>query len=318
MYDTIPHLLLKILRRKIYPFFFSPQTRKVPVCEQNIDISNDIIYKLLMQDAPCMIARFGAFEMSVISNYLYIKNGNRNIIKYIKGIDGEWWWNEHTLAQMQSNAGFWPPTHDNAIKFAELSIEDAKLVDVLGSWLAGENLLKEQLRNSQKVQLFNLEPFFAKRPWTKALEGKRVLVIHPFDETIKKQYLNRRFLFENNDILPEFELLTYRSVQSIGGNDKFRDWFHALEHMKSDIDSIDFDIAIIGCGAYGLSLAAHIKRSGRKAFHLGGVTQILFGIIGSRWERKEKYAQLFNDYWCKPSNTETPVTARKVENACYW
>ena len=33
---------------------------------------------------------------------------------------------------------------------------------------------------------------------------------------------------------------------------------------------------------YGFPLAAEIKRMGRIAIHLGGVTQIMFGVIGSR------------------------------------
>lgn len=48
--------------------------------------------------------------------------------------------------------------------------------------------------------------------------------------------------------------------------------------MKDEIDKQDYDIALIGCGAYGFPLAAHIKRSGKKAIHLGGALQLLFGI----------------------------------------
>ena len=37
-------------------------------------------------------------------------------------------------------------------------------------------------------------------------------------------------------------MLTYKSVQSIGGNADFIDWFHALDKMKDDIDKLDFDL----------------------------------------------------------------------------
>ena len=150
-------------------------------------------------------------------------------------------------------------------------------------------------------------------------------MIHPFAETISRQYKKREQLFANKAILPEFELLTYKSVQSIGGNAEFKDWFEALDKMKNDIDKLEYDIAILGCGAYGLSLAAHIKRSGKKAVHLGGVTQILFGIKGRRWEnptlemsRNGYYPDLFNDNWCRPNESERPKSADKVEGACYW
>ena len=45
-----------------------------------------------------------------------------------------------------------------------------------------------------------------------------------------------------------------------------------------------FDVAIIGCGAYGMPLAAMLKQAGKQAIHLGGATQLLFGIKGKRWE----------------------------------
>ena len=41
--------------------------------------------------------------------------------------------------------------------------------------------------------------------------------------------------------------------------------------MENEISGIDFDICILGCGAYGLSLAATIKRMGKKAVHMVAV-----------------------------------------------
>lgn len=38
----------------------------------------------------------------------------------------------------------------------------------------------------------------------------------------------------------------------------------------------DFDVAIIGCEAYGFPLAARLKRAGKIVVHMGGATQILF------------------------------------------
>ena len=75
-------------------------------------------------------------------------------------------------------------------------------------------------------------------------------------------------------------------MQSVAGNStEYVTWFDALESMRAQIADKDFDVALIGAGAYGLPLAAFVKDLGRKTLHLGGVTQILFGIIGSRWER---------------------------------
>ena len=40
----------------------------------------------------------------------------------------------------------------------------------------------------------------------------------------------------------------------------------------------NFDIALIGCGAYGFPLAAFVKGIGKKAVHIGGPLQLFFGI----------------------------------------
>ena len=101
----------------------------------------------------------------------------------------------------------------------EKTIDSASCLDVLGSWQDNEKYLKERLQSCLLVELANLEPFFAERPWTRYLEGKKVLVVHPFAETIKKQYAKRELLFKNNLVLPKFsELHVVKAVQSMGGN----------------------------------------------------------------------------------------------------
>jgi hypothetical protein len=88
--------------------------------------------------------------------------------------------------------------------------------------------------------------------------------------------------------------------------------------MEEQIGQADFDIAIIGCGAYGFPLAAHVKRMGKKAVHLGGATQILFGIRGKRWDSLPAIAQLMNEHWVRPHFSEIPPGGDAVEDGCYW
>lgn len=199
-------------------------------------------------------------------------------------------------------------------------LEDMKKCDLLGSWLNQETYVLKNLKNAKQVVLEDLEPFFSTNPWTRALKGKKVLVIHPFAEAIETQYEKRELIFEN-DLLPHFELKTIKAVQSLGGdNSEYSSWFDALEGMKNQVDSTDFDIAILGCGAYGFPLAAHIKRTGKKAVHLGGVTQLMFGIKGRRWENfiVWPYMNLFNEHWIRPGDNFKPKNANQVEGACYW
>ena len=288
----------------------------------NKDYANNLIYSKLIADEPCMIARFGANELSCMTNYVAVKDHKKykSYQKFIKGQTPEWWWNKVILHQMRVNAGFFPITIDKIEQYCELMINDISQVDILASWLKQERFFQNELSAAKRVVLEDMEPFFSSCPWTRALEGKKVLVVHPFAETIEQQYQKRELLFENN-LLPQFELKTIKAVQSIAGEKTpFADWFEALEFMKTQIDQTDYDICIIGAGAYGFPLAAHVKRQGKKAIHLAGVTQLLFGIKGKRWDEYVvwPYTNLYNKHWVRPGENEKPKNAQVVEGACYW
>lgn len=307
-------------------------TNEIPLFPRitNPDQASNIIFKTLVSNEPCMIARYGATELMCIINYLGVKKGRPNIIRYLLGLEEDWWWRKSSLEQIKQWSGFFPATVQNVETYCDLMLKDSKYVDILISWLKDEYKLKEYLKTKTFIQGLFLDPFWSKTPWTKALENKKVLVVHPFAELIESQYKNKRkFLFENPDILPKFELSTIKAVQSLGGyNNEFKDWFEALEYMKNNINQYDYDVCLIGCGAYGFPLAAHIKRMGKKAVHMGGSLQLLFGIIGKRWEdpnygslelkKKGCYPQLINSYWVRPGEKEKPINAEQIESGCYW
>lgn len=286
----------------------------------NKEYANNLIYDYLMRDEPCMIARFGSTEMLSLVNFIGVSQHNTSWKDFIKGISLPWWWEPTTLNQMERWSGFFPPKEGKLDAFCRLMLTDMSQVDILGSWLEEERYFEGQLLDAKKVVLEDLEPFFCTNPWTRALEGKKVLIVHPFAETIERQYKKRHLLFEN-DMLPSFTLKTIKAVQSVAGEKTgFSDWFEALDWMKEQISAVDFDICIIGCGAYGFPLAAHVKRMEKKAVHLAGATQLLFGIKGKRWEEfiVWPYSNLFNEHWVRPGQSETPKNASVVEGACYW
>lgn len=191
-------------------------------------------------------------------------------------------------------------------------------VDILASWRPEEVFFKKQLKHSIKISLTDLGPTINQGySWSSILEGKKVLVIHPFAKSIELQYnTNRKKIFHDQYILPEFESLqTITAIQTIAGNTNgFNSWFDALGYMENEITKKDFDIALIGCGAYGFPLAAFIKSIGKKAVHIGGALQLFFGIKGKRWDSLGYY----NEYWIKPSSAERPKDLGKVEDGCYW
>jgi hypothetical protein len=323
MMDQLKKRVLNKLRRQFHTTVLQsghPKPELEVACTEQ-DASDLIKQKLLAAD-PCMIARFGSVEMGCLVNYKDISgNGILNAVKYIKGDITHLDWSVDIIRAMSNNAGFFPASVKHLERFAELMIADMQSVDILGSWLAEESYFKKELSNAKIVKLKDLEPYYHPNPWSECLEGKKVLVIHPFQRTIVEQYAKHALLFNDKRVLPDFELHTIKAVQSIANNccnTGFDDWFDALNYMKDQISSTDFDIAIIGCGAYGFPLAAHVKKMKKKAVHMGGATQVLFGIIGQRWKTHPYIKTLINEYWVPPSVEEIPKEFKNVEDGCYW
>lgn len=321
---------LKAIRKICTKYIYKSDGLLMPRID-SFDIASEKIYELLSSDKPCMVARFGSTELECLINFLSVNNPKRSLISYFTGKQKEWWWNKTVMEQMQQWSGFFPSNVGALSKFCKLMLFDIKQLNLLGSWCdKNEYMIKNMLSNVEKVALITLDPYWSSKPWTRGLKGKKVLVIHPFADLIEQQYKeNRTKLFKNPDVLPEFELHTIRAVQSLGGEaNGFNDWFEALRYMEEEMDKCDYDIALIGCGAYGFPLAAHAKRMGRKAVHLGGALQLLFGIKGKRWEnpdygykelgRKDMYSSLFNEYWIRPDEMYKPKSAKNIEGGCYW
>ena len=317
---------LREVYRKAHPDRMLPPERLT-----DHEKASDLIFDILSSDSPKMIARFGSSELDVLSNYMGVRGGPGKFLDYITCKQDQWWWVKAKVDNIVNCSGFFPKEEWAFKRYCNLMLEDMGQLDLLGSWVKSECFFKERLANVPKVHLALLEPWFGSRPWTRILEGKKVLVVHPFAAQIEDQYLNHREeLFPGTQILPQFKLQTVQAVQSLGGtNGDFTSWFEALEWMESEIDKRDYDICIIGCGAYGFNLAAHVKRSGKKAVHLGGVTQMLFGIKGNRWEDPSYafpevnvpagwYLNLINDSWVKADPSYRTKNADSVEGACYW
>jgi hypothetical protein len=267
----------------------------------------ELIRNEILANKPSMIARFGSTEIKAII-FPYVPFFLKPFI------------NNRVLTNMNELSGFFPSTQETLKQFSDLMIEDMKQIDILGSWRIEERLLLKHFSKAKRVELQVLEPYLSDNPWSEALEGLKVLVIHPFNHTIESQYAKREFLFTDKRILPTFQSLeTIKAVQTVAGNkSEFKDWFEALDFMKAAIDTKDYDVAIIGCGAYGFPLAAHVKRMGKKAIHMGGATQILFGIKGLRWDDHPVISHLYNEHWVRPAPEDIPAGAKKVEGGCYW
>lgn len=285
--------------------------------------ANDLIRGFLERGRPCLIARFGCVELDAALRGYDISrcaSGLRKALDLLIGASGPFWWDNSIRANLLRTTGVFPVDDATLMRFSKRVLADARSVDVLGSWNARElELKKRYFPNCKAVDLGGLDSFPYQNPWSSALEDRRVLVVHPFCQTIAAQYMRREKLFENPAILPTFQLTTYRPVTSfLGLKTPYRDWFGALDAMCADIAEMDFDVALIGCGAYGMSIGAFVKNVlRRQAIHLGGVTQLLFGIKGGRWDGGP-YSRFYNGFWVRPDEAERPVNYRQHEGGACW
>lgn len=272
---------------------------------------HDHISKNIDSGRPFLVGRYGSTELLMMRDVEFQLNNKIPC----------------ALHQLSQWSGFFPEEVEYAEKFVAIMKETSSKCDIFGIWFNQfeEYFIKKYLpKNVTCSYLFSLEPWSnPSNPWTKHLEGKKVLVIHPFAETIQSQYSRREKIYPGTDILPEFDLITLKAVQTVAGekDERFATWFDALEWMYQDAMKLDFDIAIIGCGAYGFPLAGKLKKAGKQAIHLAGATQLLFGIRGKRWDTNPAFEYVrkwYNDAWVYPCDADRPTQANKVENGCYW
>ena len=300
---SIEHAVGDFLKVQYYP----KKTYGVRYIYQG-QAGSDQIFDILQSGKPCLVARFGRTEMTAVYAFLKYKH---KMHKYPQA----------KLDNLGLLSGFFPGSHDALIRFCCEQLEVLQHVDILACWnlYEEEQLCSQFARNARLIDLITSIPIWFDNPWSRYLQGKKVLVIHPFDATIKSQYQKRALLFANELVLPEFELATIKAVQGLADSKDslpYANWFEALESMYRKIDAADFDIALIGAGAYGMFLGAYCKKLGKQAVHMGGGTQLLFGITGARYD-EGTWLQT-NEHWVRPSVDERPKGYEKIENGCYW
>ena len=289
----------------LYKLFKKKKNCERFLVKKNITNSygDDVLLNYIKSDKPFMAVRYGAVEISCLNNWekirLGLKKDYKEIVKFA----------------MKNNAGFFPTSDEYLQKYADLMNEVMKETDILG--ISGVHMedyfFKMQCKKAKVIQYFSFEPIGKK--WLSGLNGKKVLIVSPFKEEIEEQIKKKEYLDDLKNIDAKFEVV--KAIQSIGDEEpEFSNWFEALEHMKSEIKEKDFDIALVGAGAYGTPLCGFIKSLNKQAIQTGGATALLFGIIGTRWENRGYVKDKINEHWIKPF--DKPKGYEKVEKGCYW
>jgi hypothetical protein len=274
--------------------------------------ANEFISNSLKSNRPFFAGRLGYIECLICWNYARASFSDLNHSRKL-------------TRSASNNAGISTLGDPSLDRFASIYIASLPYADLIGMWeITGIYALLHKFSSPdlQYTGLESLEPwpaYFAKRePWTKSLNGKSVLVVHPFARSVERQFARRAQVKSIREILPDFDLLTVAPPVTFAQQDNGKTWATNLQLLMGEVAKCKFDVAIIGCGAYGLPLGAFVKQMGRQAIHLGGATQLLFGIRGKRWDDRGLYPRLMDETWVRPSQDERPKAADSVEEGCYW
>ena len=277
------------------------------IIEENVGESGKIISNFIKHKTNFCIGRLQGIEADTVKSYLE----NKNI-------------SEHLINCIQQNTGFYCDKNNfNLIlyEWCEIYLSALKNCDLLyrlefPTW---DNIVKDYYN---KIYVFSCASLHL---WMPSLEGKTILVISPFEKSIKNQFPKRKNLFttgkQNNFEYPEFDLITLKSPNTIKGNEPFphNNWLETFEEMCEHIKKLKFDIAILGCGSYGMPLAHYIKKIGKSSIYSGAYAQVMFGIKGKRWDIDgNPHRSYWNEYWVYPNDKEIPKNSLEVENGCYW
>lgn len=272
---------------------------------------NQAIAELIRQKKPAAIGKIGSSELNGVLNYLRHRQAD--------GLCQTW---GKTRTLLNVNAGVFPDDPSIFSRFCSDFLTDLRQMDITGVWFHfGERrIMRDYAGQSRYTELRGLEPYYHDQPWSQELAGKKVLVISPFISSIESQYQKRQQVWASRpEMLPDFQLHLIRCPLSAAlAPPQDSDWLAARDRMTHEMAKIDFDVAIIGAGAWSLPLAVRAKQMGKIGIHLGGSAQILFGVKGGRWDTHPIISSFFNEYWVRPSQQDRPQEAHRIEGGCYW
>ena len=291
----------------------------------NLKDSNQMFIDLIQKETPFSIVRLGlGYESNLTYDYLV-----HNIIST----------KFYSADYNFKGSGIYSKSNDEKILilFAKYTANAVINSDLLASYYFNDpnhkiGMIQDFFTMNHKIpRSFSrtLEPFYQIQeniiPWTHYLKGKKVLIINPFVESFKKQLKNQFKLFKppsNQVFLEDQEFIFYKSYQTLLDIKIHDNWFETYNIMCQDIKKLDFDIALLGCGAYGLPLCNFIKSDLKKsAIYIGGGLQLLFGVIGRRWEGIDMWKKMIIDNdikFIRPSEDEHVKNMRFLEDQCYW
>ena len=130
---------------------------------------NDRIKRAILLGEPCLIGKIGSTESQGLDCYLRREGSPIRYPPILRD-------------QLFTLCGVFPPTDAFLDQFCSVYLNAVDAVDLLAVWgNSGEsNVVARHAGKAVLIQRLSLEPYHFDDPWSSALAGKTVLVVHPF------------------------------------------------------------------------------------------------------------------------------------------
>ena len=237
-----------------------------------------------------------------------------------------------TIGTMKNNAGIQLSNVNSVIKYSQMYMQSFDQCEMYTAWCPhgpvykyiakSHDYIKSKYSSKEPLWAFALDIFHYIKtlPWTHALQGKRVLIISAFEESIKEKIPIRKEIY-GIDLFPGCEITTIKPPQT-QGTETAEEFDVELNKFLVKLDAIanTYDVALVSAGGYGNLICSHIFKSGKSSIYVGGVLGCYFGIYGARWikERPDVLRLYLNKYWSRPKESEKPANYKNIEGGCYW
>ena len=285
----------------------------------SIQSGNNEIKKLIESGTNFLIGRVAGIEAQVCFN-----------IEYNRDVPAD-------NRQLALNAGIYCKTRESLRTYTDSLMRAYQVSTLIAEWStssevyketgAGQRLIEKKTPLVPKINALALEPYYCLQsdPWISALKGKRILIVHPFVNTLKAQYecgaLNKLFINYPEWLSETATIEFIAPPQTAAGNHGTVDWQEHLEAFKVQLKAAEgtFDIALIAAGGYGMLIAEYIYSDLKKsAIYVGGALQLFFGVLGKRWFSIPEIMQFVTDDWVRPVKAAQPTNFKTIEDGCYW
>jgi len=283
------------------------------------------LYRLLTDPhRPHLIGRIAGIELKVAT--LLLQPGGQAQLT------------DKDLYELENNAGIHVTTYASLQAYATRLVQAYEACSFIAEWPTGgsvdritgmgQTFISQRTPHIPKGSALSLEPYYLDPTehdlsWLMALQGKRVLILHPFVHTFQKQVEHLTQLYPGRSWLEGCDFRFVRPPLTLAGNHQGRDWQDHYEDgmrlLRTCYQEKPFDVALVGAGGYGMLLShALLTEFGVSTIYIGGALQLFFGVIGKRWFTNNQIMRLVNNHWIRPVKEDQPQQYQRVEKGCYW